>query len=238
MFDSPLPRWPTFAINLRPLSGDYTGNTDERKNVWMPRTNGDGILEQWYRFGTSDGPGSVFGFLNAILQTMQNWMDNTQLKVPGYRDRVAHVYLTDDEGGMNLNMDKGILERVSERGRLAGEKLRLRFTGKDPTSTMDWDNHRWVRYRSTMTLLEKYLHDVTERYGAPAIPGERDYPQLVERKKKEAPTSYPFTRGQRFLAEGVHRRLKELILKMNASRATFNRRTPDPTPELRIRPKL
>jgi predicted acylesterase/phospholipase RssA len=238
MFDSPLPRWPTFAINLRPLSGDFVGNTDESKNVWMPRTPGDGILEQWYRFGRSGGTASVFGFLGAILETMQNWMDNTQLKVPGYRDRVAHVYLNDNEGGMNLNMDKEVLERVSERGRLSGEKLRLRFTGKDPTSKMDWDNHRWVRYRSTMTLLEKYLHDVTERYDGHAFPGERDYPELVERKPKEAPTSYPFTRGQRSLAEGVHRRLKDLIRKMNASTATFERKTPNPVPELRIRPKL
>lgn len=238
MFDSPLPHWPTFAINLRPFSGDYTRNEDEHKNVWMPLTNGEGILEQWYRFGTSDGTGSVFGFLDVILQTMQNWQDNTQLKVPGYRDRVAHLFLEEDEGGMNLNMDKEVLKRISERGRISGEKLRLRFTGQDPESTMDWDNHRWVRYRSTMTLLEKYLHDVTARYDAHALPNERDYPQLVERKRKEAPTSYPLSRGQRLFAEGVHRRLKDVIRKMNESRATFKHDTPNPTPELRIRPKL
>jgi hypothetical protein len=30
--------------------------------------------------------------------TMQTWMVNTQLKMPGHRDRVAHVYSTRKRG--------------------------------------------------------------------------------------------------------------------------------------------
>lgn len=43
-FDSPLPRWPTFAINLRPFHPDFMPSTDERKNIWMPDDNGLGRL--------------------------------------------------------------------------------------------------------------------------------------------------------------------------------------------------
>jgi hypothetical protein len=35
---------------------------------------------------------------------MQNWSDNMQTHLPGYRDRVLHVCLKPDEGGMNLSM--------------------------------------------------------------------------------------------------------------------------------------
>jgi len=40
-------------------------------------------------------------------------MDNTQLQVPGYRDRVVHVYVDKDEGGLNLNMPPQYVKRLS-----------------------------------------------------------------------------------------------------------------------------
>ena len=237
-FDSPIPRWPTFAINLRPFHPDFPREREERKNVWMPRTNGEGILEQWTRFRISSGAGSIFEFLGAIIETMQNWMDNTQLKVPGYRDRVAHVYLAADEGGLNLDMSEEVMNRLSTRGRIAGEGLRKRFTGKAPESELTWDNHRWVRYRSTMTLLEKYMHAIAHRYEASPPTGERSYAELVSREPASPPTSYPWERDQQAFAQDVNERIVRLIRRWDAGKKTFEDGTPRPVPELRIRPRM
>ena len=40
---------------------------------------------------------------------MQNWVDNQQTRVPGYRDRIVHISHTDNEGGMNLAMPPEVL---------------------------------------------------------------------------------------------------------------------------------
>jgi predicted acylesterase/phospholipase RssA len=210
-FDSPLPRWPTFAINLRPFHPDFPPSSDECKNIWMPADNGQGRLEQWVRFDAGDPVSSFSGFLMTILNTMQNWIDNTQLKIPGYRDRVAHVYLTGQEGGLNLEMEEGAIDRISKRGQCAGELLRDRFTGAIPDCTLDWDNHRWVRYRSTMTLLDKYLHDVTTSYGSAALKTERTYAELVTRGPHVRPKSYEWKSGQKPFAVEMGKKMEKLM---------------------------
>jgi hypothetical protein len=237
-FDSPLPRWPTFAINLRPFHPDFKPSTDEHKNIWMPSDNGQGRLEQWVRFDAGDPVSSFTGFLKAIMDTMQNWIDNTQLKMPGYRDRVAHVYLTGKEGGLNLEMEEGAIDRICTRGQFAGELLRDRFTDAIPRCELDWDNHRWVRYRSTMTLLEKYLHDIAHSYGSAVLETERTYAELVARGRGERPTSYKLKPAQRPFAARTGRKLVDLVKAWDAFHQEFKEGTPKPIPELRIRPKM
>ena len=237
-FDSPLPHWPTFAINLRPFHPDFPRSNDECKNIWMPHTNGQGRLEQWVRFDTGDPVSSFTGFLMTIVNTMQNWIDNTQLKIPGYRDRVAHVYLTDQEGGLNLEMEEGTLDRISKRGRCAGELLRDRFTGAIPKCKLDWDNHRWVRYRSTMTLLDKYLHDITKSYESAALNSGMTYPDLVTRGPHVRPRSYEWKPGQKPFAAETGKKLVNLIKAWDAFHQEFKKGTPKPIPELRTRPKI
>jgi len=66
----------------------------------MPRTIGGGILEWWAHWPEDKGLRSLGMFLWSIVRTMQNWVDNTQTRVPGYRDRIVHISHTDAEGGM------------------------------------------------------------------------------------------------------------------------------------------
>jgi predicted acylesterase/phospholipase RssA len=237
-FDSPLPRWPTFAINLRPFHPDFHESDDESRNVWMPATNGQGILEQWVRFDAGDPVSSFTGFLMRIVNTMQNWIDNTQLKIPGYRDRVAHVYLTDREGGLNLEMAEGAIDRLSKRGQCAGELLRDRFTDAIPGCPLDWDNHRWVRYRSTMTLLDTYLHGIAKSYKSAALKTERTYADLVTRGPRERPKSYEWKPGQKPFAAQIGKKLESFIKAWDAFHQDFQKGTPKPIPELRTRPKI
>jgi predicted acylesterase/phospholipase RssA len=155
MFDSPIPRWPTFGINLRPFTDSYPQNpSDESKNVYLPSNNQGGRLIGFNR------PVGIFGFLRAILDTMQNWNDTTQAVMPGFRDRIVTVLLADDEGGLNLDMPSEILKRLKARGAAAGKLIAERFaddTATPTTARMGWANHRWLRYRTTMGALRGYF---------------------------------------------------------------------------------
>ena len=54
------------------------------------------------------------GFFSAILGAMQNWNDNALSRMPGVRDRIARVRLQPTEGGLNLNMEGGVIQAVAE----------------------------------------------------------------------------------------------------------------------------
>jgi hypothetical protein len=138
-FDSPLPRWPTFAINLAERTPRYHRD-DER--VYLPRNNRGGIVEWWTPFH------DLGGFLVSIVNTMQNWRDNMLLHLPGQRDRIAHVLLAPDEGGLNLAMERATIDDLAARGAEAGRVLREQFR---------WDNHQWIRFLSFMSALEEAL---------------------------------------------------------------------------------
>jgi hypothetical protein len=150
-FDAPVPRWPTFAINLAQHTERYHA---PEQHVYAPRSNRGGILEWWTPI--VDLP----DFLKAIAGTMQNWRDNMLLHLPGQRDRIAHVLLTSGEGGMNLSMDESTIAGLSARGGEAGRAFREQFR---------WPNHKWLRFLSFMSSLESALEswarafdDVTE----------------------------------------------------------------------------
>jgi predicted acylesterase/phospholipase RssA len=147
-FDGLLPVRPVFGINLRPLKKGQEPDPDEGENVWFPSRAGEAVLPVWTPIT------SLFGFLGTIVRTMQNWSDNTQMRLPGYRDRVAHIYLSEQEGGMNLSMPRRRVERLTRRGRIAGQKVQ----------TLDWDGHRWTRYRSAVAQLEERLDQMEEVY--------------------------------------------------------------------------
>jgi predicted acylesterase/phospholipase RssA len=169
-FDTLLPSRPTFGINLRPLHPCHPLRDDERRNVWMPRTNVGGILEWWAQWPDGKGLRSVGSFLWTIVRTMQNWVDNTQTRVPGYRDRIVHIAHSDKEGGLNLGMPPETLARLTERGRCAGERLWAYYTtppgeplpveelerldqAESTTRVVSWENHRWIRLRTSLALV-------------------------------------------------------------------------------------
>ena len=148
-FDAPLPRWPTFAINLAEQTPRYH---EPAQHVYVPQRNSGGIREWWTPFD------SVTGFLGAIVNTMQNWRDNMLLRVPGYRDRIAHVLLAPNEGGLNLTMDPATIADVAQRGCEAASILRERFSeDPPPDTTLTWTNHKWVRFLTFMTALEESM---------------------------------------------------------------------------------
>ena len=274
-FDAPLPGRPTFGINLVPDTVETTeiDETDDRlervsglgtkgspsghaegegwDKVWMPSNNSTGISSA-ARFNKFDG---LVGFFGALFDTARNWGDTELMAMPGYRDRVVHVKLAEDEGGLNLSMPPKIIEALGERGERAGELLAGRFaptpTGNqvliDPKTgepvVLTWDNHRWVCYRSFMAAVELVARrfratwkDVTTQKNW------RPYDDLLNRAQGRAPVSYPFHRpGQQDFAVAETARLVDWTTGWTTDDQTFDRnsnpgRSPRPKPGLRMMP--
>ncbi len=244
-FDQPLPFRPTFGINLRPFHPDHQKQPHESDNIWMPNTNYGGQREWWTRWDKAAGFGRLTGFLHAIADTMQNWSDNSQLRVPGYRDRVVHVSHTDSEGGMNLDMDAADIRAMSERGAWAGRRLVEYYTTPPEPGPggrkVSWENHRWIRYRSTMSILEGMFRRLHVAYTREQPVDGLDYLQVSQLQDADVP-SYKWVSGQqRALSVELTDRLCDLaehwdeMVEQNPRRSLIED-APDPVPEFRITP--
>jgi Patatin-like phospholipase len=247
-FDAPLPSRPTFGINLRAFHPNYQPKhgepPDEATSVWMPKTN-QALNEWWTRFDETLDPGKqlsdldrVGGFLGGIFGAMQDWRDNLQLKVPGFRDRVVHVSLSEEEGGLNLNMPVEVIDRLSNRGRLAGQLLQRRYSGPpEPGIDISWDNHRWVRYRTIMGVLEGLLQGLNRAFTRVPKSGQT-YRELVERGPNAPPGSYRWESPQ---AADAALRGTDLALALpgewESLNMSFEKGAPAPTPDLRVTPR-
>jgi predicted acylesterase/phospholipase RssA len=235
-FDSPLPRRPTFGINLRPFHPDHSEAGDENENVWMVDSAGGGQLAWWYprpKPGGFTDP-RLGAFLGDIIDTMQNRVDDAQLRMPGMRDRVAHVSLTDKQGGMNLTMDPKIIKRLTARGRAAGAKLVRRFDEERAEGEpLSWRDHRWTRLRSAMPAVAELLADLAEAYDAEPAPGQTSYRTLLA-QGQDSP--YKMTEARREDAGRLFDRAAALGDELRAAMEALETDRPSPPPRARMAP--
>ncbi len=237
-FDAPLPTRPTFAIDLDHFHPDYPKSDDEAKNVYLPSTNVGGLLETWNRFPDGPGLGRFSAFVVSLVRTMQNRVDIALARQPGYRDRIVHIHASDDEGGMNLTMPPPVIKALTRRGQAAARLLVERFADTPGTEPgMSWDNHRWVRYRSSTTALAELLQQVAAGWSAAPLPGERAYDELCERGSA-GPAAYRFARkAQHDLARDLTARLVDAGEALAASPEHLEEQSPHPLPRARIVPR-
>jgi hypothetical protein len=230
-FDGPIPRWPTFAFNLTPFHPRFAYDPhDETRNVWLPSTNGEGLTENWSNPPEGGRISALFWFLRRIVDTMQNWRDNIQLKVPGFRDRIAQVHLRDVEGGLNLTMPREVIAALGARGAYAARVLAERFSDHSPPGTiLTWDNHCWVRLRSMMSLLQQHVTKIERAYAQKE--GTKSYAQI-----EEHPPSYRFPEPA--AARAMLAELDELAAGWAVTPGGLSEGAPKPAPELRIMPRV
>jgi predicted acylesterase/phospholipase RssA len=243
-FDRFIPRWPTFGINLRPFHPDHEkSETDECENTYLPPDNAGGIQDWWYRQPARPGFPWLFdtrlpAFLSGVVRTMQNRVDEAQMRVPGYRDRVVHIHHTPDEGGINLTMPEHVIDALTARGRCAAERLVEAYTRDAEAGVISWDNHRWVRLRSSLAVLEEIHERIARSYqDAPATQRERTYAELLDRRAGIAPRSYEMGRE---LADLARQQLDSVVAAAAAVRdsgKTLSTGAPRPLPEGRIMPR-
>jgi predicted acylesterase/phospholipase RssA len=144
-FDRMLPGRPTFAISL----DEYDEKRNQHGSVWLPKSAGSGVEIPIIPFQ------GVIGFLMRLVDSAKDWQDNLQGTLPGYRERIAHVVLKPEEGGLNLAMDQKTIERLAGYGQEAGEILRSEF---------DLDQHKWRRFLVAMARMEETLDDIATAY--------------------------------------------------------------------------
>lgn len=231
LFDSPFPKWPTFAINLLDRRPDFPNTT-----AWMPESNGSGISHLWTRLTTNSGIGAVGSFVFVMFDAARNWLDNLQATVPGYRDRIVHIYLDKREGGLNLNMPQKTVKDLNGYGELAGAKLIEHFVDGmdgDQITPMSWDNHRWIRYRSTMAVLESFLGDFAGSVQHPEA-GDPTVFDLITRGENTPPAGYEWKGDQ--LDRAV--KMTGLLMELGRCDGILVQGAPKPTPALRIRPSF
>lgn len=210
LFDQPFPRWPTFGINLTGFTEERPEQEEEKDNVWMAANL---LSDHWMRFE------STGGYIGAMLDTIRNWHDNTQMGVPGFRDRVAHVSLTPEQGGLNLDMGETKVKRLSARGHFAGVLLRERFgEGGTALPRENWDHHRDIRYRSSMPLLLQLLAGLGKAF-AQKDPVYLSYRKVIAKQSQK------------------NKNLTRQLLRLSKMKAGQFRQ-PNPRPELRIAPRL
>jgi hypothetical protein len=162
-FDSWMPSWPTFGLDLQPYPDKRLAARlpqIDRAPVYMPTSPLEQSLPHW---SSVDGIG---GFFRQMFDAARNWRDALQGEMPGSRERVCHVRLSNDEGGLNLEMDSAIVEGLLDRGADAGRAIHDNF---------EWEQHRFTRYLTLMNLLQSNLVESGE---------EARFPQFATRLRR------------------------------------------------------
>jgi hypothetical protein len=225
-FDRLLPNTPTFAISL----DEY----DAKRNysdVWLPESAGSGSQLPIVPF---KGLGA---FLMRLVYSAKDWQDNLQSILPGYRERIVHVVLKPDEGGLNLSMSQQTIAKLVDYGKQAGTLLRDDF---------NLEEHRWRRFLVSMARMEETLEEVASAYAQ--VPGQfgvflDDFVRnrAPYRQPQVPPADKPpYTQDTKSRVDEMLKRADELVAlgtKWRTRPTIGDGNIPSPATHLRITPK-
>jgi hypothetical protein len=164
--------------------------------------------------------------------------------MPGVRDRVVRLRLKDQEGGLNLNMPKDLIDTIAARGGAAGEALLNRFAqpsgppDADARTWPGWDGQRWVRLDVLVrTLADKSL-GLTRALGTD-VAHATPYSTLLSHARSVAPPGHdtPLTREQTDALQKLIDALAAISREFDTHAAGYEN-VPTPNPDLRVRPSL
>ncbi|HEX7601410.1 MAG TPA: patatin-like phospholipase family protein, partial [Polyangiaceae bacterium] len=212
-FDKIWPRCPTYAFDL---CGTREGFPEQ---VWLTDIAEDAELPM-------ANVTSVADFAGALINAMQSWSDNTHALLPGYRERIAHIGLNEDEGGLHLEMKPETIQKLARQGESAA-KL---FQG------FDWNQHRWTRFLSSMSEFREVLVAMRTAFREP----NGEDPSLVEFLR-----TYPL-RAPHFTAlngpwleraSQAAGELVDVIDQWEEAKAMDEGPVPAPPPQLRVTPR-
>jgi hypothetical protein len=230
LFDSPLPTRPTFGIDLGDFHEDHP---DER--VWLPamRKNSQGLETFVPPMTEKPGVASVVGFFGFMVNTMQNWNDQLQLVMPGFRDRIIHISHSKKEGGLNLDMEAKVIDTLATSGFDAADVLVKAFATITANEPNAWDNHRRIRMRLILSAIDQQMRNLRKAIGRTDAPTWRE---VVEDTK---PPSYPFAHdAHRALAISILDALDAVGENLEKSGIDLATGAPRPEPEWRGTPRF
>lgn len=165
----------------------------------------------------------IMGFLLTIFSTTQNYRDNTQSQLPGYRERIVQVRLKSDEGGLNLDMPLDKVDGMLKKGERVGEIL----------SSFEIRQHQWVRYITLMGRLEAQM----KRLGT--VLSKEEFEALLKamQEAREQKTAFPYKRNAGWSRKASNK-MEALFTLMDTwdEDDLFQFNSPSPTPALRVTP--
>jgi hypothetical protein len=237
-FDSPIPSRPTFALNIE----EWLQRPDEDQRTALPETNADGPQRPWREIRTAAGDVTALSdFLLAIFNTMQNWRDNSLLRLPSSRDRVVSVRLGPGEGGLNLKMTGALVGRLARYGECAAERLALHFVPARAAERRrfgietDWDNHRWIRLLCTLGGLERLVRRFENAWKAAGPGNEPRYRDLLDPEiTKVAPSVPDYSFDQRKLALCCLEKARDALEQCGFGDERLSANTPLPALHFRL----
>ena len=163
----------------------------------------------------------------SIAATMQDWRDQMQLAMPGFRDRIVHVSHSDREGGLNLNMEPDVIGILSDSGAKAAEELINAF------AKSGWNNHQRIRIRTALSVLQQLLDQIATGLSSQQKPS---YGEIALDPK---PPSYKFaTPEDASSAVRLLQELTRLATSLHAERVDLSTDAPRPAPEIRMAPRV
>ncbi|HEY1192277.1 MAG TPA: hypothetical protein VGE74_31925 [Gemmata sp.] len=202
IFDEWFPDAPTFGINLAdalapdpdcgarvdpsflvcPWAVDENAKSPSASPVHLP-TADEALVAEW---SPIQGLAQMF---SAVFYAAKNHRTNAQTELPGFRERIATIRLTDTEGGLNLNMPPHVVAKLVGYGEQAGEVLAERLLPGGPAS--QFGHHQWVRLRLALAHLERELRAIQSTC-ATAHVKKRVEQLLAAAGRKGALPGYPF----------------------------------------------
>ena len=235
LFDSPFPSRPTFAVDLQSFPDTMTDPKERAdKRVFTFIGNRSGHQQVIHEPPLGKPSGQVVWFVSRLIETMQNWRDQLPKSMAGYRDRIAYVQHTKDEGGLNLNMSEPLITALGNAGAAAAQKLTAAFYAphKEYKGQTGWQNHQWIRMRSSLKQLDALIQSVSEKI-------ESKYSHLP---KEDAP-AYAFSQapGQnpvdQLKALALLQELENLAARMKALQGDLAEGAPESKLAFRITPE-
>ncbi len=205
-FDSPLPCWPTFAIDLlpgAPQGADLPPSTPGHYApgaVVMESAAPPGTVNPWNTLGGGGARGNVLAFASSILDAARTWQDVTLGTLPGNASRIVGIRLSADEGGLNLNMPARVIAKMTQLGLGAGDVLLSTFVagGGDAPG---WKDHRWLRYRAIMGAHTRWAQGYQDGYAPFAeAPWQTPYVTLISQRVPAAQLSGVVTATDQLVA--------------------------------------
>ena len=162
-FDRLVPSRPTFGISL----DEVPAGVDASKAP----APGDGRVylpfdaRQGGQFAISEIEG-LFKFLSAIINTAREWQDRKQARLPGWRDRIARIYIAKGEGGLNLDMPKDLIDKLGTYGARAAVLMRGQAPKDAPhdDTNFDFADHQWRRFLIAYDQMSGMLGDFSEAW--------------------------------------------------------------------------
>ena len=237
-FDAWLPSRPTLGINLLTKKPMATCILQDDPDAVVPKSASEDVFLLEANARPDPEWHAVEGLLQfglTIFGTAQNYRDMLQASLPSYRERIAQIRLTPDEGGLHLKMNSTAIDDVSEKGEKAGKKILCTFKFKQ---------HTWVRFLVLMAQLEKNVGTIEDKLN-----------EINNLLCDPLPDSYPYQDTKTaqlpieaqehirdlltFIQAWKKYRLSQSMVKdRNGYPSFFRQNEPLPRPVLRVRPEI